>query len=361
MEASRRYRNSVMSGRARALSAGEEGDGMAKSPGGTAPFKDANGGVIAGSVAVAGMWRLGGVDQWVMVRGRSLDNPLLVLLHGGPGSSETALFRAFNAALEDGFTVVYWDQRGAGRSYARSIAPETMTVERFVADLDELVERCLARFGKRRVALAGHSWGSALGVLYAQRRPAKVAVYVGVGQVADMAASEAASYAFALAKARERGHHKAIAQLLAIGPPPYTLKTLGTQRRWLMAMGGSFGPDLSVPKLMRRALGAPEASLLDMVRLIRGMNFSTRLLWPQLSAMNLVRDVPRLETPVFFALGRYDMQVVASVSESYFEVLSTPYKELVWFERSGHMAPFEEPALFNRLMVETVRPFAFGP
>ena len=334
---------------------------MAESVGRTAPFRDSGGAVLAGSVAEAGMWRIGDVDQWVMVRGRSLENPLLILLHGGPGSSETALFRAYNAALEDDFTVVYWDQRGAGRSYARSIPPQSMTVARFVADLDELVEQCLARFSKRRVALVGHSWGSALGVLYAQRFPGKVSVYVGVGQVADMAASEAASYAFALEKARERGHRTAIAQLTEIGPPPYSLKTLGVQRRWLMAMGGSFGPNLSVPKLVWRGLSAPEASLPDLARFIRGMSFSTRLLWPELTAMNLQRDVPRLETPVFFALGRYDMQVVAQVSERYFDLLSAPYKELVWFERSGHMAPFEEPALFNRLMSETVRPFAVGP
>ncbi len=324
----------------------------------TAPFKDRSGDPLAGSVAEAGFWRLGDLDQWVMVRGRSAANPLLVFLHGGPGSSETALLRAFNAALEDAFTVVYWDQRGAGRSYRPSIPVASMTVERFVADLDELIERLLARFGQRRVVLVGHSWGSALGVLYAGRFPAKVAAYVGVGQVADMAASEAASYAFALEKARERGHRRAIRQLEAIGPPPHTLKTLATQRRWLMAMGGAFGPNLSLANMVWRGMTGPEASPLDLVRLVRGAGFSTRLLWPALMASNLRRDVRRLETPAFFVLGRHDMQVVAAVSADYFDALEAPHKQLIWFEESGHMVPFEEPERFNRLMVETVRPFA---
>lgn len=324
----------------------------------TQPFRDAERRVIAGSVAEASAWRIGGADQWVMIRGRSVENPLLVILHGGPGSSETVLFRSYNASLEDSFTVVYWDQRGAGRSYNNAIPAGSMSVDRFVADLNELVDRLLGRFGKRRVVILGHSWGSALGVVYASRFPGKVAAYVGVGQVADMAASEAASYAFALAKAEERRHRKAIRQLCAIGPPPHTLATVGTERRWLTAMGGVFGPNQSLARLVWRGLTSPEASVLDLIRLIQGSRFSLRHLWPELIASNLQRNFRRFEMPVIFLLGRLDMQVVSSVAAAYFDVIEAPHKELVWFENSGHMAPFEEPELFNRVMVETVRPFA---
>jgi pimeloyl-ACP methyl ester carboxylesterase len=324
----------------------------------TQPFRDAERRVIAGSVAEASAWRIGGADQWVMIRGRSVENPLLVILHGGPGSSETVLFRSYNASLEDSFTVVYWDQRGAGRSYNNAIPAGSMSVDRFVADLNELVDRLLGRFGKRRVVILGHSWGSALGVVYASRFPGKVAAYVGVGQVADMAASEAASYAFALAKAEERRHRKAIRQLCAIGPPPHTLATVGTERRWLTAMGGVFGPNQSVARLVWRGLASPEASVLDLIRLIQGSRFSLRHLWPELIASNLQRDFRRFEMPVIFLLGRLDMQVVSSVAAAYFDVIEAPHKELVWFENSGHIAPFEEPERFNRVMVETVRPFA---
>jgi pimeloyl-ACP methyl ester carboxylesterase len=324
----------------------------------TPPFKDAAGRLVAGSVAEAGFWRIGGIDQWVVVRGLSAANPVLVVLHGGPGSPETVFFRATNAAIEDAYTVVYWDQRGAGRSFSKSIPPETMTVAQFVADLDELVEQLRGRFAKPKVVLLGHSWGSALGVLYAQKYPDKVSVYIGVGQVADMPASEAASYAFALRMARERGNRTAIRQLEAIGRPPFTMKSLTTQRRWLMALGGAFGPNLTLPRLIWRGLTGPEASPLDLVRLIQGSGFSARLLWRELETMNLGRDALTFAMPVFFVLGRYDMQVVATVSAAYFEALSAPFKQLVWFEHSGHMAPFEEPALFNRLMIDQVRAHA---
>jgi pimeloyl-ACP methyl ester carboxylesterase len=109
-------------------------------------------------------------------------NPPWILLHGGPGLSETAFFRHFNAPLERSFTAVYWDQRRAGKSFDRNIAPSSMTDERFIADLDELVDAVCKRLGKTKVAIFGHSWGSALGVLDAARFPAKVGAYVGSGQ-----------------------------------------------------------------------------------------------------------------------------------------------------------------------------------
>ena len=330
---------------------------MPVSIGRTPPFRTAGGDVLPGSIAEVGAWRIGGIDQWVMIRGRNLDNPVIVLLHGGPGSSETAFFRAFNAELENAFTLVYWDQRGAGRTFDPATPPETMTVDRFGLDLDELVDRVLARTGKRQVTLLGHSWGSGLGVLYADRFPGKVRAYVGIGQVADMAASEVASYEFALARARERGPARAVKQLLGIGPPPHTIEQLLVQRRWLTTMGGSMGRNLTMARLIWRGLRTPEASLWDLVRLARGAVFSLKHLWPQLMASHLRADVPGLKMPVFFLLGRLDMQVAAPVSAAYFDALEAPHKELIWFEESGHMVPFEDPERFNRVMIDTVRPF----
>src|SRR6202521_1778280 len=137
-----------------------------KHRGKTPPFRGPKGEILPGSIAEIGYLRLGGLDQWVMIRGESLANPLLILLHGGPGFSEMRFFRHFNAPLEKSFTVVYWDQRGAGKSFDRKIPRSSMTVEQFIADLDELVEAVCKRVGKKKVAIFGHSWGSALGVLY---------------------------------------------------------------------------------------------------------------------------------------------------------------------------------------------------
>lgn len=139
----------------------------------TPPFRGPHDEVLPGSIAEISYLRLGGLDQWVMIRGESVANPPLILLHGGPGFSETRFFRLFNAPLEKSFTVVYWDQRGAGRSFQRDIPRSTMTVEQFIFDLDELVDAVCGRLGKTKVVIFGHSWGSAFGTLYAARSPRK--------------------------------------------------------------------------------------------------------------------------------------------------------------------------------------------
>jgi pimeloyl-ACP methyl ester carboxylesterase len=125
-----------------------------------------------------------------MIRGESVTNPVLILVHGGPGFPEMRLFRHFNAALEKSFTVVYWEQRGTDKSFDRKISRSSMTVEQFLADMDELVDLIRKRFGKDKVTVYGHSWGSALGVLYSARFPEKVSAYVGACQIGDWRASE---------------------------------------------------------------------------------------------------------------------------------------------------------------------------
>ena len=207
--------------------------------------------------------RLGGLDQWVMVRGESIANPSLILLHGGPGLSETRFFRRFNAPLEKSFTVVYWDHRGAGKSFYPDIPRSSMTVDQFISDLDDLVEAVCERLGKAKVVIFGHSWGSALGVLYASRFPQKVAAYVGSGQYGAAAAGETASYAYGLAEAERRGNRRALNKLREIGPPPHTAEQLMTERTWVTRLGGGMRPR-AWPNLARIALGVRESSIFDL-------------------------------------------------------------------------------------------------
>jgi pimeloyl-ACP methyl ester carboxylesterase len=323
----------------------------------TRPFRGPAGEVVPGSVAEAGYLRLGGLDQWVMIRGESLENPPLVLLHGGPGFSETHFFRRFNAVLEKSFTVVYWDQRGSGRSFTRGIPASSMTVERFVADLAELVDAVCTRVGDRKVALFGHSWGSALGALYAARFPERVAVYVGCEQVGDCAAAEAASYAYALAEAERVGSRRALKALRAIGPPPYDADSLWTERVWLSRLEGNLSPRV-LWGLTRSFLGGGDTSLLYLPGIARGFRFSLAAMWDEVSRLNLVELVPELRMPVFFFLGRRDHWIPPETSLAYYEALEAPSKTLVWFDDSGHEPFVDEPAKFNAVMVERVRPVA---
>jgi pimeloyl-ACP methyl ester carboxylesterase len=320
----------------------------------TEPFRDGRGEILAESIAEVRALRLGGEAQWVIVRGKRIANPVLILLHGGPGFPERALFRHFNASLEQSFTVVYWEQRGTARSFHRGIPPSSMTVEQFLLDLDALVEAIRRRLRKERVVLYGHSWGSALGVLYAARFPEKVSAYVGAGQVGDWPASERASYAFTVTEAERRGRTRAVAELRALGPPPHSGRQVRVQRAWLARFVGIVR-GLSWWGLLRIVAGGSESSLLDLPRILRGLVFSERM-WPEVSALDLTRTVPALRVPVFFFLGRHDHVIDATVSAAYFERLQAPAKTLLWFENSAHEPPFEEPEKFNRAMVDLVRP-----
>lgn len=321
----------------------------------TAPFRDSRGHDVPGSVATMTDAMIGGVKQRLWFRGIDVDNPAVILLHGGPGASEAPLFRHFNADLENAFVMVYWEQRGTGRSYRSSIPPESMTIDQFVRDLDAVVDLVRERFNKGRVVLLGHSWGSAIGTLYAARHPEKVAAYVGVGQVADMPEGERLSYEFALREAMRRNDDDAIEALEMIGPPPHTVKEMLTSRKWVERYGGSFKAKLSTAKLIWAALQTDEANLIDLIKFGQGNRFSLNHLWGEFKSFDIDDRLTTFEVPVVFMLGRHDWQVPAVLAARYFERINAPAKRLVWFEDSAHNPPFEEPERFNRVLVEVLR------
>jgi len=215
-----------------------------------------------------------------------------------------------------------------------------MMVEQFIADLNELVEAVCNRVEKNKVTIFGHSWGSALGVLYGARFPEKVAAYVGSGQVGDWSAAESSSYAFALAEAKRLSNRKALKELRAIGPPPYTANSMWTERTWLQRFEGQLGIH-ALWNMGRVILGAPESSLFDLPNIVRGFRFSLDAMWAEVSKLNLLKLAPALQMPVFFFLGRRDHWVPPETSVAYFDALTAPSKKLIWFEESGH-EPFVE-------------------
>ena len=340
---------------------------VAMSPGATAPFSDSCGRVVAGSIAELSMLELGGVEQFVLIRGRSAKDPVLLLLHGGPGDAQTALFRYYNAALEDHFVVVNWDQRGAGRSFDPLADPVALSDEQILADAHELTAHLRERFGGRKIVLAGHSWGSYLGMLLAHRHPEDYAAYVGIGQVADQARSEALSYAFVLGRAGEEGQTRALSALRAIGPPDARghyrggLAGLGVERRWVREFGGAAHGKGNIGALLTFGLpilACREYRLRDKIRYLDAEARSMAVLEDDLLARNLMQEVDRLALPLFVFQGRYDQQTVTSLTRQFFDEISAPHKEFLVFEQSAHLVPYEEPEQFLRAMVDRVRPWA---
>lgn len=324
--------------------------------GATPVFRDAQGGLLAGSVASLERVTLGGVDQSILIRGRNSHAPLLIWLHGGPGNDETGLWRVHNAVLEQHFLVVYWTQRGTGRSWHPGIERSSMKLAQFVADLHQLVGLLQTRFGQRQVVLAAHSWGTNIGVAYAQAHPDNVAAYVGIGQIANSAEGERRSYAFTLAEARRRQDSEALADLRRIGPPPYSFSTILEQRVWLNKYGGAWARPTSLIDLMRTSWQAPEATWFDLATFNVGQEFSGNALADEVAGFDWLHTATRFQMPVFIVAGRHDRNSDADLAHEYFAQIAAPAKRFVWFENSAHSPPFEEPAAFNRFMVAEVLP-----
>lgn len=335
-----------------------------KSAGYTPPFRDKSTGKhLPDSIAEARYYNLSdNVRQYVLIRGSNVvTNPIMVMLHGGPGISETAFWRYYNSKkLEHYFTVVYWDQRGSGKSYLpKEIPKETMTVEQFLQDLDKLVDVVCKRCHKSQVILFGHSWGSVFGPLYAKQHPEKVSVYVGSGQIGDWAASEQWTYKYVVELAEKQGKHKALKQLKKAGPPPHDVNGLCTQRNWLHELDDAMTcKDLW--EVLDMYYSVPEVSFWSLFSFWKVLKFSIGYMWSDVTKSNLNIQVPELQMPCFFFLGKQDHCVPSENSVEYIDNLKAPSKQIVWFEESKHIPSMDEPEKFNKLLVELVRPVALG-
>lgn len=303
------------------------------------------------SIAFLESVSIGGVDQWLLIRGENRSNPIVLFLHGGPGSAQIAMARKYTQELERDFVVVNWDQRGSGLSFSPAQPKESLHIEQFIQDTVELTRLLLQRFGQSKLFVVGHSWGTVLGVLTAARHPELFHAYVGMGQVVNMVDNEAVSYRFVLEEARRRNNPRAVRELERIGAPPYpNMKALMVQRNWLARFGGSIRKGTVMGFALRSLLFSTEYVWCDAVRWIRGNMRSVEATWDELMRVDLPRQVPSLAVPVYFVEGRYDYQVPSELAVAYLDRLEAPRKELIWLENSAHLLIFEEPERFAAVM-----------
>jgi len=299
--------------------------------------------------------------QWVLIRSENVANPVVLFVHGGPGTSQLTLNRTNTGPLEKHFTVVNWDQRRAGKSFAAGRDRARMNMGQFVDDVVDLSTYLARRFKKERILLVGHSWGTGIALLAASRRPDLFSAYIGIGQVSKQAESERLSYEWTLEQARKAGDKSSCEQLTAIGPPPYTgnwRSKFLTERRILCKYGGEFHGSSKggLGVVLRSLVFSREYTMLDRINYFRGIFRSLDALFPEFFETDLFTQVPELRIPVYFCLGRHDNEVPSVLSAKYFQVLKAPAKRIVWFERSSHMPNTEEKDEFNRFMIERVLP-----
>ncbi|HSM55311.1 MAG TPA: alpha/beta hydrolase [Candidatus Sulfomarinibacteraceae bacterium] len=319
------------------------------------PFLDEDGRVLPDSIAVIESVELNGVEQWLFIRGRNVNKPVLLFLHGGPGTPETAWLFHYNQSLADHFVVVAWEQRGAGKSYTPHIPAESMTMEQFIADAHALTQMLKERFNQEKIYLVGHSWGTLLGMHTAYRHPHDYHALVSISQTAHAAREEALIYEWVLAQARQDDNAKAVRQLEATGVPVegrLSLADLSVKLKWVNHYGGgAFYGRNGFRDLVWVMLKSRVYTLKEKLLYFRGESFSLEHLYGEVSAVNLFAEIPEVQLPVYFLHGRHDYQVPMEVARAYFDHLQAPHKAFIVFEQSAHGVLFEEPEKFQNVLV----------
>jgi len=302
---------------------------------------------------------LGGIEQWITIRGEDRRNPVLLFVHGGPGDATNPWgYAAFRTWLKT-FTVVQWDQRGTGRTLGKSgpsVAP-TITIDRMAQDGVELAETLRRTLQKDKILLVGHSWGSILGVFMVKARPDLFSAFVGTGMVADPQKGYVVAYETLLEKATRAGEARAIRELKDVGPPPYPDgRGYGVQRRWANLFEGA---DFFIASMIGFALDAPGYRPNDIKDWMDGQVLSAERLVPQtsatsaLTAKSLAGD---FAVPVFVIQGAEDFTTPTSLARAFVQSIRAPRKAFVAIPDAGHFAVFMKRDVFLRELVAKVLP-----
>jgi pimeloyl-ACP methyl ester carboxylesterase len=325
----------------------------------TPPIVDDNGNVIPGSISSIETVMLGGVAQTITIRGVDRTKPVLLHLHGGPGmpSSPWATWNGYYADLEENFVLVHWDQRGAGKSFSKSLTPEDMHLEDFVRDTLQLTDILRERFDQDRIFLWGHSWGSGLGFETLRVNAEPYHAYIASAVRPDWDSTSKMGYEKVLEMAREANDAEAIESLESIQPfdprnadhlrvknellSQYRIgdfHTEGLEEAWLEYV--TSGQSAEYP----RSTIKPTLTGLDFSRQTIGLEVVN-------SGYDLSTDFPVSAIPVHFFQGRYDYHCPGELAQAYYNTLEAPVKSFTWFENSAHDVFYDEPDKFSQEII----------
>ncbi len=303
---------------------------------------------------------INGVEQGMFIRSRDTAHPVLLYLHGGPGMPTYFLNRKYPSGLDEDFTAVWWEQRGAGLSYSPKIAPETMTVEQFIADTLAVTDFLRGRFGQDKIYLMGHSWGSFIGIQAVARAPERYRAYIGVAQMANQLESETLAYEHMLQLAKESGNTRLVRKLeaappTATAPLPGAYMALRDEAMHSLGVGTTHDMKSVVTGVFLPTWQHPEYTLREKLNIWRGKwSPSSKTLWNQMLATDIRVAVPELQIPTYFLHGVYDYTVAYPLTKAYFGQLRAPVKGFYTFEHSAHSPIFEEAEKTRRILREDV-------
>lgn len=326
------------------------------SPGTTEPFVDASGDRLPGSISEKRSVPINGVQQGMVIRGMDASNPVLLWVHGGPGIPDYPLTQEYPTDLEDLFTIVWWDQRGAGLSYDSQIPRDTMTIDQFIDDTLAVTDYLRGRFDQDQIYILGHSWGSFIALQAVARSPERFKAYLGMGQMVHQLESETIAYDYMLAAYKERGETSMVRKLeeapvtLAGGTPEAYLKVRDTAMHTL-GIGTTHDMQSVITGIFLASWRFRGYTFQEKVNLWRGRAFSRTFgFWDQFLDVDLRETVPAVQIPVYLLAGAHDYTTVTSLAKDYFEQLQAPMKGFYVFENSAHSPVLEEPHEAHRIL-----------
>ena len=304
---------------------------------------------------------LGGIDQWVSIRSDDRTNPVLLVVHGGPGEAQWPQAEVYRP-WEKAFIVVQWDQRGAGHTFGRyGTKTPDVTLDRISKDGIELAEYLCRDLGKKKIIVLGHSWGSLVATRMVQIRPDLFAAYVGTGQAVSWAALVNIQFDLLLAKARKDGNHTVVKELAAVGRPgptngdhwsflnKYNFRSLwaDSDQAWLQHL-----------RSQATELEAKEPE--QFKNLEDGMQFTGEHVLPDQIATDLLQTACVIHTDYFVIQGQDDVITPTQAATEYFKCIRAPKKELILIPHSGHFAFMTASDKFLEALTTKVRPVAIA-
>lgn len=301
--------------------------------------------------------RIGGIDQWISIRGEDLSNPVILELHGGPGASNL-VFAPRTRAWERHFTIVRWDMRGAGLTFAAG-GPESqgeMTLDRVYADALEVTGHVRARLGADKVLLVANSFGTVTGLRLARDHPELYSAYVGTDQNIIGGGRDASAYEALLARLARTGKKKERAKIAAMGPD----RSAWSAEEWSLyaktvVTTDPLTYDTMKTVVIRSLWFSPFHTLRGLRAYLKGMTFSEQL-GPQAMTIDEYAEGTAFRLPFFVFQGDSDVLTPPEPAQRYYEAVTAPVKDFALIRNAGHFASFRHPDQFLDLLLTKVRP-----
>ncbi len=301
---------------------------------------------------------LGGEKQYVEIAGTSPDKPVLLFLHGGPGWPQTPHLRYFNSELTKSMTLVAWEQRGSGKSFMHNPEAQNMSLDRIVEDGHELTQWLKEKFRKNKIYLAGFSWGSVVGLKLVEKYPKDFAAYFGIAQVLNIRQSIKRSRKWIVEQAKARDDRESLLVLDQLEKGDTSLckgelNCFMKQHEILSKYGGAIFRKEAEAEIQKAESQYEDYKNYDWYAAFK---YSAYRLEKDMFGTDLT-GITSVEIPVYFLLGRHDWNLPSEITEDFVKRLNAPYKEIIWFEQSGHEPLEEEAEKFNQTIISLIKTY----